>query len=219
MALTFPLALASFVDLLPIASCSFDLGEAMQVDETGGGEQLMSDLGARLWTGRYAMGPMTFDEATAAQALIDVIRASGRSFLATDLRQRGPRADPTGAGLTGYTPVISSVSSGDREIGITGAPPGYTLGRGDMLAFAYGTGTTRRALHRVVTGGTVNGLGDLPSIEVVPALRSGLPVLPPLTFFRPACKAVILPGSFEPGDWRDRLVSGMSFRFVQTLAV
>ncbi|MGQ0563661.1 MAG: hypothetical protein ACT4OK_01135 [Gemmobacter sp.] len=219
MALTFPLALASFVDLLPVASCAMDLGEAVQMDETGGGEPLMSALGSRLWAGRYALSPMTYDEATAAQALIDLVRAPGGSFLAADLRQWGPRGDPAGAGLSGFTPALSAISTGGREIAISGAPPGYALARGDMLSFGYGTGAARRALHRVVRALLpADGGGVIPSIEVIPAVRAGTGLLPPVALVRPVMKAVIVPGSFEEGEWSNRLVRGMAFRFSQSLA-
>lgn len=218
MALTFPLTLAQFVDLLPVASCRFDLGEALQTDETGGGEMLTSVLGARLWAGRYAMAPMTLDEATAAQGLIDLMRAPGAAFDATDLRQRGPRGDPAGTGLGGFAPVITATQSAGREITIGAAPPGYVLARGDLLAFGYGIGATRRALHRVVTGGTAGVGGTTGWIEVVPAVRAGWPAAAPVTLVRPTCKATLLPQSFEPGEWSNRLVTGLSFRFTQTLA-
>lgn len=214
MALTFPLSLASFLDALPIAACDFDLGEALQVDETGGGEQLIAELGARLWSGRYLLAPMTFDETTAARALIDLIRAPGRAFLATDLRQRGPRSDPTGAILGAATPTLTATQTAGREITLAGLPAGYVLARGDMVGFSYAT--SKRALHRVVAGGTANGSGTLAWAEVVPAVRA-FTGTPAVTLLRPVVKAVILPGSVQPGEWSARLVSGMSFGFIQTL--
>jgi hypothetical protein len=213
MALTFPLSLANFLDKLPVAACDFDLSEAMQADETGGGEQLLAELGARVWTGRYLMAPMTFDEATAASALIDLIRAPGRAFLATDLRQRGPRGDPLGVILGAATPTVTATQAAGREITIAGLPAGYVLAPGDMLSFVYAT--SKRALHRVVVGGVASGGGTLAWAEVIPAVRT-FAGTPAVTLLRPVAKAVIQPGTFQPGEWRDRLVTGMSFGFAQT---
>lgn len=213
MALTFPLSLAAFLDLLPVAACDFDLGEALQGDETGGGEELLAELGARVWTGRYLLAPMTFDEATAAKALIDLIRAPGRAFLATDLRQKGPRGDPNGVILGASTPTLTATQSAGREVTIAGLPAGYVLAPGDMLGFTYAS--TKRALHRVVVGGTANGAGTLAWAEVIPAVRA-FTGTPAVTLVRPVAKAVIQPGSFQPGDWQNRLVSGMSFGFTQS---
>lgn len=213
MALTFPLSLTDFLDKLPVAACDFDLSEALMSDETGGGEQLLAGNGARLWSGRYLLAPMTFDEATAAKALIDLIRAEGRAFLATDLRQRGPRGDPNGVILGASTPTLTATQTAGREITIAGLPAGYVLAPGDMVGFTYAT--SKRALHRVVVGGTANGGGTLAWAEVIPAVRA-FTGTPAITLLRPVAKAVIGAGSFQPGEWRDRLVSGMSFGFMQS---
>ncbi|QYK42870.1 MAG: hypothetical protein KF887_07140 [Paracoccaceae bacterium] len=222
MALTFPLPLADFLDLLPVAGVSFDLGEAMQSDETGGGELLVAELGARLWEGRVVLGAMDYREAQDAAALIDLIRAPGRSFLLADLRRRGPASDPAGTVLSAFNPFgptrLANTQSGGREIVLTGLPASFVLSRGDRLAFDYGS-PARCAWHRIVTGNTADSFGDSTGwMEVVPPIRPGVTGTPTVTLLRPALRAVYRPGSWQPGETRDRLVTGASFGWVQQLA-
>lgn len=217
MALSFPLSLANFLDLLPVARSPFDPGEALQMDETGGGELVTSANGERLWSGQLVLDGLTYPEAAAATALLSLVRAAGRPFLVTDLRRLGPAADPWGTILGAATPVISGVQTGGRELRIDGLPAGYVLSRGDYLGFGYGPSSGRRALHQVVTGGAASGAGLSPWLEVVPEVRAGWAAAAPVTLLRPACKAIYVPGSWSPGESARGTVTGMSIRFMQTL--
>lgn len=217
MALTFPLNTAQFMDLLPIREMTFDLSEAMETDETGGGEILTADLGTRLWQGEIILGDMTPDEADTVLALIDLLRRAGGSFMVHDRARPWPRADWQGVGLGGFSPMIHALHASSRELRVTGLPPGYALRPRDALAFSYGSNPTRFALHRVVAAVSANGSGLTPQIEVVPNIRPGASVGAAVQLIKPACKAVIVPKSWQPGRRKARLTTGASFRWQQTL--
>lgn len=216
MPLTFPLPLATFWSRLPVDSIELDLGEALQLDETGGGEQLTADLGVRLWRGSVTMGRLFYAEAAEVEVLLDTLRQAGRFFLANDVRRPAPLLDPSGAILGVATVTVSAIPSA-RELTLAGLPVGYVLSPGDYLSFTYDGTKARRGFHRVVTGGTASGGGVLGPIEVVPPLRPGLATGTAVTLSNPAFKAVLEPGSAARGTSRRKITEGASFGFVQTL--
>ena len=217
MAFPFPLTTAQFFQLLPIRELTFDIPEAMEMSETGGGEILTADLGTRLWRGEVQLGDMEPDEAAEVLPLFDVLRRSGASFMVYDVGRPAPRADLTGSIIAGYAPRLHSVSSGGREIRISSLPPGYELRRHDYVAFSYGASPTRFALHRLASGALASGAGLTPLFEVSPNLRPGWALNADVTLVRASCKAILVPGSFRSGRRKARLTTGAGFQFVQTL--
>lgn len=217
MAYSFPLSTAQFLDLLPIKEMTFELSEAVETDETGGGEILTADLGTRLWQGEIVLGDMLPDEADDALGMLDLLRRAGGSFMVYDRGRPWPRADWQGAALAGASPVLHTVAASTREIRIAGLPPGYQLRRRDAVAWAYGANPTRYALHRLAAPVTANGSGLTPLVEVVPNVRPGASTGVAVQLVKAACKAVIVPGSYQPGRRKARLTSGASFKWQQTL--
>ncbi|PKP71847.1 MAG: hypothetical protein CVT82_00305 [Alphaproteobacteria bacterium HGW-Alphaproteobacteria-4] len=217
MALAFPLARESFFDLLPVQRITFDCPEQVQTARTGGGEILAADLGPRLWSGEVTLGRLTRAEAASVLPLLSVLRSAGASFLAYDVTRAAPLADPTGSILGAATPEILELVAGSRELRLGGLPAGYIVSSGDYLGFAYGSGPVRQALHRVVTGAVAAGDGSTGTIEVTPPLRPGASLGAAVTLVKPAIKAVIEPGSTDPGAVTRWLTEGIAFRFIQTL--
>ncbi len=217
MALTFPLARAQFMDLLPIASITFDCPEQMFHSRTAGGEVLPADLGPRLWQGTVELGLMLPDESAAVIPLINLLRGAGRSFFVCDVRRPWPRLDPRGTLLGGATPQISQVAANAREMALMGLPAGYRLSAGDMLSFSYGANPTRHALHELVTSAEASAAGVSGLFEVSPSIRPGAAVNAAVALIRPVCKALLVPASVQPGRSRRGLTEGASFQFIQTL--
>lgn len=216
MALTFPLTAAQFMDVLPIRDMVFDLPEAMQISETGGGEILTADLGTRLWRGKISLADMTSLEADEVMSRLDVLRRSDASFMAHDPRRPAPRMDADGALLGASTPTLDAVLPNRRDIRIAGLPPGYALRRHDYVAFSYGTNPVRHALHRLAGPGGANSAGQA-IVEVSPAIRAGAQAGAAITLIKAPCKAIIVPGSVQPGQHKATLTVGVSFDWIQTL--
>ncbi len=213
MALTFPLAITSFFNLLPIGQVTFDAPEQNENSQTARGEFMAAELGPMLWSGEVKFGAMTNTESATIETLLDALRPVGRTFYAYDSRRRFPLSDPTGSILGAATPVIASLPN-TREMTISGLPANYVLSIGDYIAFNYGT---RRALHRLVSAATASAGGLTPVFEVTPAIRTGAAVSSAVTLIRPSCKAVLLPGSVSRGVSRQLITRDASFRFRQTL--
>lgn len=217
MPLSFPLSVAGFMDILPVKDMTFELTEAVETEETAGGEILTAELGTRLWQGEISLADMLPDEADHALAMLDLLRRAGASFLCHDRARPWPRADWQGASLTGFNPVLHSVAANARELRLGGLPPGYALSRRDALAFSYGTNPARFALHRLVGPTAADGSGLTPLVEVVPNLRPGWSAGAVVQLVKPACKAIVVPKSFQPGRRKARMTTGVSFRWQQTL--
>lgn len=210
---SFPLTAAQFFSLLPIREMTFDLGEAMEIDETGAGEILTANLGTRLWQGEVQLGDMRRDEVADVTAMLDQLRRPGASFLVFDRAWPAPRMDPTGAALVGAAPVLHSVAANNNDIRIGGLSPGYQLRRHDYVGLVY---SGRYGLHRLASNGIADATGVTPPITVSPPLPQGWALGAPLTLVTAACKAVIVPGSYKPGRHRGALTVGASFQWRQT---
>ncbi len=215
MALAWPLPLAEFFDDLPVARVTFRLGLSVTVSETGGGELIRHQRGARLWGGEIVLDKDSHAVWAAVEARIALLEEPGASFMVTDPRLPAPIADPGGAILGASTVRIYAVHANMRELRITGLPGGYVMSRGDMLSFTYGSNPVRHALHRVVTGAVAAGGGTTPWFEVTPFIRPGAAVDDPVTLLRPACKARI--ESTEIGSSRATVSDGGTLKWRQTL--
>jgi hypothetical protein len=216
MALTFPLDLAGLFDRLARIEATFDLGEAMLANVTGGGEVITSTHGTRLWRGRITGRGQAFIDLDAMTARVDLVRQAGASFLVTPSHRDGPQADPLATILGAATPEVTTVHANSRDVTISGLPAAYVLTEGDLVSFTYLASPTRFALHKIVTGATANGSG-VATVELMPPLRPGHSVPFTLRLDRPRCKAVIVPGSYQPPvhDRRGRAL--FSFDWQQTL--
>lgn len=215
MALSFPLSLAHFFDLLPASACRFAPSDAIEMDETVSGEILTADLGTALWAGQIDMELLLNEEAASIGPLINMLRRPGTSFFVSDHRRPWPRLDPEGLILGTTRPVIAAATA--RALSLGGLPPGYVLSRGDLLAFPYGSVPTRYALHELAEDATATGSGTIAMTDVSPPVRApAAAVGATVQLIWPACKAVLIPAP-ELGETSETVTTGMSFRWTQTL--
>ena len=217
MALSFPLSLSDFIEKLKVQSQSFDLPESLvATGTTGSGDILTADIDTRLWCGEVTMAPMGYDDAEAVSAKISTLRQAGRSFFIYNMAKPGPRQDRDGTILASATPQIKAINGNNREMIIKGLPIGYVLSAGDYLGFAYGASLDRYALHDIATGGTANGSGEV-NIEVSSFIRPGAVADLAVTLIKPVCKAVLIPGSVSRGTAAGQYITGITFKWRQTL--
>lgn len=198
MALTYPLSLAQFMDLLPKVEATLDPGEAMLANRTAGGEIITSQHGARLWGGRLTVRGHAYVDLDSLVARAELLRQPGASFFVTQTVRSGPQADPDGAILGAATPTITTVASNNRDVTISGLPASYPLRRGDLLSFTYLSSPTRYALHRIMSNVNANGSGVAANVELSPPVRPGYSTPMAVTLVNPVCKALIVPGSYQP---------------------
>lgn len=211
MAITFPVSLASFFSNIGIASCEFDLTEAYETSETGGGEILRADYGPRLWEGMATVKPYTAELAEDVLARIRMLREARATFFVTPIHYPKPRDM-----LTGPVCTIDALGGDGRSLRLSGLANGSQLRRGDFLTFVYGSGPVRYALHQLVEDALVLG-GLTPFFEVIPAIRPGAVVSQTVALSAPFCKAIIVPASFQLGGMAPLITRPGSFRWRQTL--
>lgn len=218
MAITFPMSLTDFQQLLGVVSATFEDRESQQMSGKGSGQILRADIGPRLWRGEIGIRARQHADAQAIEALLSVLRGPGASFFVHDPRRIGPKNDPDGSILSGLTIDIDWLGTNNREMRLGGFPIGFQLVAGDMLAFVYVVnGVILYALHRLVEGATADGIGRTSVFEVTPPLRPGVTVGTTVDLVRPACKAVMVPGSITYGTARGNITDGAKFQFIQTL--
>ena len=215
MALNFPLTIPQFMAFLPIGEIVFHPPPQGQIAQTAGGEVMDAELGPMLWRGQIRLGKMTRAEARHPDVLLDILGVPGRTFWAYDTRHPAPFLDPTGSILGAATPTIHTLNGNNRDMRLQGLPAGYTLQRGDYLAFDY---AGRRALHRVAAESvSAAGTGITPLFEVSPMIRPGALVGAAVTLVNASCKAKLVHGQTDKGIARSTIHEGMTFQFIQTL--
>jgi hypothetical protein len=213
MALTFPLDLPAFFEAFCPISTTFQLGEAVLVNETGGGEVIRSDYGSRLWQGTVTLAPSKPVLVEDIMALIRVLQDSRASFL---LYPRHRKKAVGEASLSEPIGQINSLPTNNRLITLKGLPAGFDITRGDFISFIYSS--TRYAFHQAVESITANGSGVTGQFEVIPPIRPGAAVDTGVQTNRPRLKAVMVPGSLSVVELPRRgFASGASFAWRQTL--
>lgn len=215
MALTWPLPVSEFFDMIPVSRITARPGRAVSFSETGGGDVIAHKVGARLWRGEVTLDKDYHSVLAAIEARLSLLEEPGASLLLYDTRQPFPLADPGGLLLGSATPRIAALNANNRELTLKNLPAGYVLSTGDLLGFTYGTNPVRRAFHRVVTGGVADQFGITPEIELTPFIRKGAAVDAAVHLIRPPLKAVI--HTAEYGAGRSLVSLGGKFSWTQVL--
>jgi hypothetical protein len=217
MPLTFPLDLNEFFAGFCPISTTFDLGEAVLLNQTGGGEIIRSDYGTRLWTGRVNLAPVRPVEIEAIRAIIRPLQDSRGSFLIFPRHKQGP-ASLGPASTVDVTAQINSLPSNTRTITLKLLAPGFVITAGDFLSFTYLSGPTRYAFHQAAESIVANSSGVTGAFEVMPPIRPGAAVNAVVRLYRPRLKAVMVPGSLTISTLPRRgFADGASFEWQQTL--
>jgi hypothetical protein len=216
MPLTFPLPLDEFFDDLPIGAGEIDLSEALEMSETGKGEILTASIGERLWTAKFEIASCSYEEADAIKARLDTLRYPGRSLFVRPTPSIGPVADRDGLIMGVYEPKINTVESNNRVVLLEDLPPNYALNNGDFFSYQYGSNPIRYALHQICNGfeGYPGG-GSIIEVSsfVQPGWEAGVTLI---ELIRPFFKAVLVPGSVNPGRKASQRVEGIAFSLIQT---
>ena len=203
---TFPVDLVAWLAPLRVQQQAFGLGEGLTVqNQTAGGEVIRSGGAARLWRGSLALAPRTHAAAMLLEARLRVLSAAGASFNIGDMRRAG-------AAQAAQINSTNFATAGDI-VTLKALPVGHVVAAGDYLAFDH---SGRRALHQVVTGSTANASGVTGNIEIVPPLRAA-PAVGTSVTIGGKCRAVMLPGSLDPGTAGQVITAGATFDWIQTL--
>ncbi len=216
MSFVFPLQLNEFADGLRVRAQEFDLSENLRVTEDGGGRLLTADAGPRLWEGSITVTPNSHAEQRKAQAMAQVLRQAGATFLVNDRKGKYPIADPDGSKLGVATVRLSGPVVGANELTLAALPEGYVVTPGDYISYAYGANDEKIALHQVTFGGVAEANGTL-TVGIQARVRPGVVDGASVNLIGAACKAIMVPGSFKAGRIGLASTTGFSFSFRQTL--
>jgi hypothetical protein len=216
MALIFPLSAAGFLDILPVQSVQFHCPPQTAATGFAGGDVIRAEVAPQMWQGSYSLPPMRPRVAASFEVLIEALQGVGGSFYAYKKNQIGPASDPRGIALSGRSVEIYSVDVSGSRLRLSGLPPGFVLSAGDFVDFNYGAGPVARALHRFQAGGAASAGGVSGWLPLSPHIEPGALAGAAVSLVRPACKAVIVPGTVDPGVTLGNLTSGAAFSFRQT---
>lgn len=164
---------------LSISEIKFDLAFRQETFGVARGDIRVADIGPALWSFSADCSVLLQDQLLDIAAIIGGMGGARGTFFAFDPMRPAPKADPTGAGLSGATVRVNSVNVTDRSLmSLRGLPAGYVLSRGDYISFNYAnpvTSTASVALHRVTAASvTANGSGITAEFAVHPPVLPGV---------------------------------------------
>lgn len=210
--LTFPLSLATFADLLKIASVEPSIQRNDQISGLENGQILTAETAPPLRTLTVTLRPLSYDEDSEISALIESLDGSIGTFYMYQPPRLYPKADPTGSIIGAINPTIGQINADNKRIRIDGLPVGYTLTRGDFISWDIAGGF--RAFHRIIQTGSATELGQL-EVELRPQLYTGTITGAVVTLKKPSFKAIMLPNSLREGTVAATKVIGKSFQIIQ----
>jgi hypothetical protein len=219
MPLSYPFSLSDFQEILVINKRGFFINNPMEVSKTAGGSVLKASLGSSLWKGNFSLEFTTdMSKAGKINALISILDRPSSSFMVYDPAKPYPAYDPTGSIISGASPTVRLLDSGDsRLIALAALPSTYKLLAGDYIAWQYTvSGQTRYALHQIVSDSTADSSGDTSLFEVTPFIQPGVVIGDSVSLVKPSMKAVL---DIDPSypTVESIVSSGGSFSFVQSV--
>ncbi|OQC19032.1 MAG: hypothetical protein BWX69_03044 [Planctomycetes bacterium ADurb.Bin069] len=213
--------LGDFADRCRIGVDSFWLPDGkVAFAQTAGGAPVRSQTAGRFWTGSVSLVPHYPDEQREIVSIIHALQEVDAWFNVLDPKRKFPRLDPGGDALGSATPTLGAVAGDGKSLDLDGLPVAYRLRPGDRLSFSYASGPVRIAYHEVLTSHQAGAGGGIGGMQVVPAVRPGWAAGAAVTLVRPACRAMMIPGSVRPGTragGNPGIEQGFSFDWVQVL--
>lgn len=188
LSVAYPLSIPTY----GINKMSFDPDYYTTYSQTRGGRYTSLQLGPTLWKATFETYPLIGSKYDEWRAWVASLRGGG-SFYLYDIRRMYPVAYPNGFGSltvggspwTGTCNINTVHSTDNHSLILENLPIGFVLSTGDYFAFTYDSGT-KRALHRVVIGGVVNGVGRV-TVNVEPEIRPGWTITDVIEFANPSC--------------------------------
>jgi hypothetical protein len=176
-------------------SVSFTLDYGQETSGQASGQIIVKDLRSPIWRMKVDCGGLDIRRLRVIRGLIDALGGSRDSFYAWDPASQFPAADPNGSILGTSNVQIGGLGGDSKSLWLKGAPPGYVLTVGDLLAFDF---NGRRALHQVGEASVAaNGSGVTPVFGITPHLRQGATINAAVALVRPAAEMRIIPGTLD----------------------
>lgn len=193
----------------------WDIQRNDEYSGTGDGRVWQAQLAPVLWKATVEHQPLRNSIAEEMDAAIRSLRGAQEAFFLCSPLFCGPKSDPTGAVLGNAAVTISAIASTRDAVSLAGLPSGYVLSRGDKFTFSYGSDPVRYYFGEVSATAMENSAGAAASVSVFPDLPAGAAVGAAITLVKPACKVVLVPGTYKAGTSSGRFTSGGQFEVIQ----
>ena len=216
MTLSFPVDLATLFEPIGRVSTTLDAPSILESGQTAGGGLWRSELAAPLWRGSVTVRPYRHGDADGWQALLERLAEADATFFVGQGTRIGPRSNPYGTALDGFTPVIGALSgTSARLMSLNGLPGGFKLRAGDLISWTVPGTPTRYAFHRLREDATASAgaIGSTPLFEVGPMIRPGTTTGITVRLVRPRCLAVLT--AYTPFAHDPAVATGGQFEWVQ----
>lgn len=215
MALTFPISLASLVDLLMLETATPNLMRQEEFSGLGSGEGISHDLAPPLWEFDCATVQFPHRDVDQWRARFLALDGSVNTFLIYPIQAPYPSTDIDGSELAGSTITVEAIQSNRKELSLQGVPADFVFPFGAFLSITYDT--SRIALVTLVSAATAAVDGTTDTFEVRPHLRPGIAAGDAVSASKPVCKVKLLPGTLRV-EQVGPLHSRLRFTARQTLA-
>lgn len=198
MALSDPLPIASFADLLRVSSATFIQEWQQQRSATGGGETRYADRAPSLWKAELTTPPMLHSEAEGLMALANSRAGGLKTFLLYNYRMPYPSSDPDGSIIGATVPKLGTIT--DRtHVAFTGFPNSYVIPLGTYFGIIFDT--SRYYLGQFCEAKTSNPVtGTVGATEIWPPLPASITGTPDIFIKKPVAKFRLVPGSAYPSS-------------------
>ena len=190
----------------------WDIQRNDEYSGTGDGRVWQAKLAPELWRATVNHSKLLNSVAEELDGAIRALRGAEVPFMMASPLFCAPKSDPKGAGLEGANVTLLSMSASRAAVVLAGLPAGYKLTTGDKFSFAYG----ERFYFGEISETAVAAIdGTTAQIAVFPNLPAGAAAGVAVTLIKPACKVVIVPGSYKVGEISGRFTRGGSFQIIQ----
>lgn len=193
----------------------WDIQRNDELSGTGDGSVYQAELATPLWCARLVATNLVNSQAEALHARLRALRGAAVPFLLVNKFFHAPKADPAGAALAGFSVSILSAAPGGTAIALSGLPAGFVISEGDKLSLSYFTSPVRYFFAEFSGNAVADPLGETVQIPIFPPLPSGVGAGMDVTLVDPACRVVVVPGSFKIGETSGRFTSGTTIDVIQ----
>lgn len=197
MALTFP---RDMTDLTRWSDPKLRLARRQELSRVQGGLTQGKDMGPPLWTANWTSVPIRLADADAVKADFDSLMGVVRTFHLYPPTRSQPR-EMIGSPAALGSVTVGSIRADNAAFTLAGLPSGFVMSAGDFVSVSTAAGGVE--FFQLVRGGTANGSGVTPALEVSPHVRPAVAAGDAVTLIKPLVEMRLDPDALD-----DPLVSG-----------
>ena len=212
-----PISLANLMDTLPTEKVTFDIERFDEFASLGTGHDIASEMAAPKWVASIEMRDGIYNaDARAMAARIRALNGSQIPFMVYDPSHKYPASDPGGALVTGETVQINSIGADNHSLSLKGLPDDYVITIGDKGQILFASGT-RNYYFEFSASIVADALGVTNEVDVFPHIPIGVVEDATVILIKPACKMIVTPKGFNPGQSSGNMTYGASLSVIEKI--